>query len=70
VCGGAAAAHWDAALTDGTLEDWCRVEEDSIALESWRMAVCGDFVRTRGSPVEAAALSGLEAGERVGSWFL
>jgi hypothetical protein len=58
-----------AGLTDGTLEGWSRIEEDSILLEPWKVAICGDFIRQYDSPVEAAAMSGLEAGERVGSWF-
>ena len=34
-----------------------------------RLAVCGDFLRPRPSPLEAAAESGLEAGERVAGWL-
>ena len=31
--------------------------------------MCGDFLRPRPSPLEAAAESGLEAGERVAGWL-
>ena len=42
---------------------------DAIALEPWRLAICGDFVRDHPSPIEAAALSGLDAGESVAAFF-
>ena len=58
-----------AALTGGTLEEWSRIEEDSVSLEPWRLAICGDFVRARSCPAEAAGLSGLEAGDCAGAWF-
>jgi len=34
-------------------------------LEPFQLAIAGDFVRRSSCPVEAAALSGLEAGARV-----
>ena len=43
--------------------------EDCVSLEPWRLAVAGDFLRERASPAEAAALSGMEAAERVAAWF-
>lgn len=61
----AAAKRWGAALPSGTLG----LEEDSVGLEPWRLAIAGDFVRSHPSPAEAAAHSGLDAGERVASWF-
>eukprot|EP00928_Gymnodinium_smaydae_P039363 TRINITY_DN26906_c0_g1_i1.p1 TRINITY_DN26906_c0_g1~~TRINITY_DN26906_c0_g1_i1.p1 ORF type:complete len:448 (-),score=115.03 TRINITY_DN26906_c0_g1_i1:73-1416(-) len=45
------------------------LKEDCVGLEPWRLAICGDFVSTQGSPIEAAALSGMSAGERVASWL-
>ena len=60
---------WRAALTDGTLEDWSRNEEDAIFLEPFSLAIAGDFVRKRACPAEAAALSGLEAGQRLGDFL-
>ena len=76
------------------------LHEDAIALEPWRLAIAGDFVRTPrqveasndpnsngnnadapqppeketppegpSTPAEAAAVSGLEAGERVAAFF-
>jgi predicted NAD/FAD-dependent oxidoreductase len=51
-------------------------DEECISLEPWRLAICGDYIShgTEGlgahaCSVEAAALSGLEAGERVGAWL-
>lgn len=57
---------WGAALCGKGLE----LEEDSITLSSWRLGICGDFIRQSSAystPWEAAALSGLEAGERMTS---
>jgi predicted NAD/FAD-dependent oxidoreductase len=48
------------------------LKEDSVILAPWRLAICGDFVRdlsVHATPLEAAALSGLEAGERTASLF-
>ena len=62
------AKRWVAAFTSKSL----RLKEDSIALAPWRLTVCGDFVRdmsAHATPLEAAALSGLEAGERTASFF-
>lgn len=61
----ASAKCWRAALTTKTLG----LQEDSIGLEPWRLAICGDFIRSSPSPIEAAVLSGLEAGERMVSWL-
>ena len=49
----------------------CCVAFESIYLSIYlsRLAVCGDFLRPRPSPLEAAAESGLEAGERVAGWL-
>jgi predicted NAD/FAD-dependent oxidoreductase len=41
-----------------------------VVLEPYRLAICGDFVRAAACPVEAAALSGLEAGDRVAAVLL
>ena len=66
----AAARRWGAAFTNTkTLEGWSMQEENCVALEPFRLAISGDFVRRHCCPIEAAALSGLEAGERVGSWL-
>lgn len=64
-----AGKRWGAAFTTGDLSAWSKNDlEDSITLEPFRMAIAGDFVRGGDRcPVEAAALSGLEAGERVGA---
>lgn len=59
------AKRWGAGLPGKTLG----VDEECISLEPWRFAVCGDFLRVRSSPLEAAAESGLAAGERVATWF-
>ena len=64
----ASAVRWASALTSKTLG----LKEDSVALAPWRLAICGDFIREQDAhetPFEAAALSGLEAGERVASFF-
>jgi predicted NAD/FAD-dependent oxidoreductase len=62
--------RWDAGLADGSLEAWSRGEEDAIFLEPFAFAIAGDFVRRRSCPVESAALSGLEAGQRLGEFLL
>ena len=64
----ASAVRWASAMTSKTLG----LKEDSIALAPWRVAIGGDFIRegdAHETPFEAAALSGLEAGERVASFF-
>ena len=61
----ATAKRWGAGLPGKTLG----IDEECVSLEPWRLAVCGDFLRMRSSPLEAAAESGLAAGERVASWF-
>ena len=59
--------RWSAALSQPGLG----LKEDSITLAQWRLAICGDYIRDdSASPFEAAALSGLEAGERIASLFL
>lgn len=61
----AAAKRWGAAFADGS----CELREGAVGLEPWRVAIAGDYLQRQPSPVEAAASSGLEAGERVASWF-
>ena len=56
---------WGAGFPGTTLG----IDEPCVSLEPWRLAVCGDFLRPRPSPLEAAAESGLEAGERVAGWL-
>ena len=56
---------WERGLAVGSLG----LEENCVSLEPWRLAIAGEYLRTRSSPLEAAACSGLEAGERVASWF-
>lgn len=58
--------RWGAAFCGKGLQ----LKEDSIFLAPWRLSICGDFVRglsVYSNPLEAAALSGLEAGERMSS---
>ena len=47
------------------------LQEACVSLEPWRMAIAGDFLSEAhaGSPAEAAALSGMDAAERVAAWF-
>ena len=61
------AKRWKAGLSQSTLD----VPEQSIALRPWRLAICGDFVGDGAhvSPIETAALSGLDAGENVAAFF-
>ena len=59
------ARRWGGAFTTGDLQGWSRQDEDCICLEPWRIAIAGDFVRPQETPLEAAALSGLQAGERI-----
>eukprot|EP00978_Attheya_sp_CCMP212_P000071 scaffold145_cov54-Attheya_sp.AAC.9 len=62
----AVAKRWNAAFTSQTLN----LKEDSIALAPWRLALCGDYIsNSYSTPFEAAALSGLDAGERAASFF-
>lgn len=62
----ASAVRWGAAFTSRTLG----LKEESIFLNPWRLAIAGDFIRSaHPTPLEAAALSGLEAGERVATMF-
>lgn len=55
----AAAKRWGAGFAASSLQHG----HDCIALPAWQLAVAGDFVQVRHSPLEAAALSGLAAGE-------
>jgi predicted NAD/FAD-dependent oxidoreductase len=57
--------RWGAGFAGGSLG----LKEDCVSLQQWRVAICGDFLKDNPSPAEAAALSGMEAGERVASWF-
>jgi len=60
--------RWGAAFSSTSL----RSKGDSVLLHPWRLAIAGDFVRSldaHPTPSEAAALSGLEAGERIASLF-
>ena len=47
-----------------------QLKENSISVEPWQMAVCGDFIGERNPSVEAAAISGLEAADRVLGWMV
>lgn len=54
--------EWGAGLCEPTLQ----AQEDSILLEGWRLAICGDYLRAaHAGPWESAAVSGLDAGERM-----
>ena len=60
--------RWSAAFCSRGLN----LKEDSILLSPWRLAICGDYIRDQSeytTPLEAAALSGLEAGERTASFW-
>jgi len=57
---------WRAGFVSKTLG----LKEEAVCLQPWRLAICGDFIRDHDSPLEAAVLSGLEAGERVASWLV
>lgn len=61
----ATAKRWGAALPSQTLG----LSEDCLSFEPWRLAIAGDFIASHASPLESAALSGLEAGERVAQFF-
>ena len=61
----AAAKRWGAGFAAGTLG----LAEPCVSLEPWKLAIAGDFVSEGASPAEAAALSGMEAAERVATWF-
>ena len=52
---------WRAAFTQPTLD----LKEDCITLEPWRLIIAGDFLREYSNPIEAAAVSGIEAGDRM-----
>mmetsp|Transcript_23523 Transcript_23523/g.65436 ORF Transcript_23523/g.65436 Transcript_23523/m.65436 type:complete len:463 (+) Transcript_23523:70-1458(+) len=60
------AKRWGAAFCQQGLQ----LQEVSILLGPWRLGICGDFIRDLSSsdyamPLELAALSGLECGERL-----
>ncbi|KAL3904157.1 MAG: hypothetical protein SGILL_010178 [Bacillariaceae sp.] len=59
--------RWGAAFCANGLQ----LKENSIFLAPWRLSIAGDFIRDSKSvaltPLEATALSGLEAGERMSS---
>ena len=59
------AKRWGAAFPTATLG----IDDDCLSLEPWRLAVCGDFVGGGPTPAEAAAASGLAAGERIAQIF-
>ena len=60
------AKRWGAGFASGTLG----LQEDCVGLEPWRLAIAGEYLGSRScGPAEAAAISGLEAGERVASWL-
>ena len=62
----ASAKRWGAGFAAGTLG----LQEECVSLEPWRLAIAGDYLSAeRASPAEAAAVSGMEAAERVASWF-
>ncbi|KOO23477.1 u6 snRNA-associated sm-like protein lsm4 [Chrysochromulina tobinii] len=54
----AAAKRWGAGFAKGT----CELKESAVTLEPWRLAVAGDYLQVHASPIEAAAVSGLDAG--------
>jgi predicted NAD/FAD-dependent oxidoreductase len=59
------AKRWGASFCSKGLN----LKEDSVTLAPWRLSICGDYLSEHGTPLEAAALSGLEAGERTASLF-
>jgi hypothetical protein len=60
------AKRWGASFCSKGLN----LKEDSVTLAPWRLSICGDYLSEQhSSPLEAAALSGLEAGERMASLF-
>ena len=64
----ASVVKWGSAFTSKSLG----LNEESILLNQWRLAIAGDFIRSldaHSTPLEAAALSGLEAGERIAALF-
>jgi predicted NAD/FAD-dependent oxidoreductase len=59
------AKRWGASFCSKGL----KLKEDSVTLAPWRLSICGDYLSEHSTPLEAAALSGLEAGERTASLF-
>jgi len=57
----AAATLWSDASTADSLHH----PHECVSLPAWRLAIAGEFVKEAASPLEAAALSGLAAGEAV-----
>jgi len=60
------AKRWGAGFSPQTLG----LKEDAVTLEQWRLAIAGDFLCDHATPIEAAVVSGVQAGERVSSWFM
>jgi predicted NAD/FAD-dependent oxidoreductase len=59
---------WRAGFNSSSLD----LLEDSVALAPWRLAIGGEYISklsAHPTPIEAAAISGLEAGERVAAFF-
>jgi predicted NAD/FAD-dependent oxidoreductase len=75
------AKRWGAGFTGGPLEVTLEeivpgarplvLQQHCVSLERFGLAVCGDYIRHEGanSPLEAAALSGIEAAERLAESF-
>lgn len=64
----ASAVRWASAFPASTLN----LKEDCVLLHPWRLAIGGDFIRSihaYPTPLEAAAMSGLDAGERMAAMF-
>ena len=64
----ASAVRWASAFASSTLN----LKEDCVFLHPWRLAIGGDFVRDANAyptPLEATAMSGLQAGERIATMF-
>ncbi len=52
------------------VRDSLKLKEKTISIEPWQMAVCGDYIGERNPNVEVAAISGIEAADRVLGWML
>jgi len=61
----ASAKRWGAAFAAGTMG----LDHDALGLEQWQLVVAGDYLREHPTPIEAAAASGLEAGERLATFL-
>ena len=51
--------------SDASAADSLHHPHECVSLPAWRLAIAGEFVKEAASPLEAAALSGLAAGEAV-----